>query len=134
MTRSLLPALLAAKAVLLVWGALGLWEYLVPSAGFGLQNPSFPPGTQLLHWILLLLTGLIFVFGFVVRWRHTPSATVVLYATLATLCFVETLDFGAFGGGPTSYVIMAGEYVVYVSLAFYLLRSRHAAERFGRNM
>lgn len=132
MSRFLPYALLAIKTVLLVWGILGLWEYIVPSAGFGLQHPNFPPGTQLLHWLLLLLTGSIFVLGFALRWRHTPFATITMYAALATLCFVETLDFGAFGGGPARFVVMAGEYGVYVALALYLLRSRRIAERFGR--
>lgn len=132
MSRGFPYVLLAVKAVLLLWGTLGLWEYIVPSAGFGLQHPNFPPGTQLLHWLLLLLTGTIFVLGFIMRWRHTPFATVAMYAALATLCFVETLDFGAFGGGARSYFIMAGEYAVYIVLSVYLLRSRRIGERFRR--
>lgn len=132
MSRSLPYALLAVKAGLLVWGILGLWEYLLPAAGFGLQNPGFPPGTQLLHWLLLLLTGSLFIVGFALRWRHTPGATIMMYASLATLCFVETVDFGAFGEAPLSLFIMASEYAVYVALSVYLLRSRRIAERFGR--
>jgi hypothetical protein len=129
---SLPYALLAVKAVLLLWGIFGLWEYIVPAADFGLQHPNFPRGTQLLHWLLLLLTGTIFVFGFILRWRHTPFATIAMYVALATLCFVETVDFGAFGGGTKSYFIMAGEYAVYIALSTYLLRSRRIAERFRR--
>jgi hypothetical protein len=125
-------ALLGVKAVLLLWGVLGLWEYLSPAAGFGLQNPKFPQGTQLLHWLLLISTGAVFVVGYIVRWRHTPFATITMYAALATLCFVETLDFGAFGGGPERFYIMAGEYVVYIALGAYLMRSRRIGERFNR--
>jgi uncharacterized SAM-binding protein YcdF (DUF218 family) len=77
-----------------------------------------------------LLVGSIFVVGFLLRWRHTPFATITVYATLATLCFIETVDFGAFGGGPGRYVIMAAEYAVYVILSIYLLRSRRIWERF----
>lgn len=59
----------------------------------------FPPGTRLRHWILILLTGLVFLLGFATRWQCTPFATITMYATLATLCFVETVDFRAFGDG-----------------------------------
>jgi hypothetical protein len=130
MSRSFPYLLLAVKVALFVWGFLGLLEYCFPSLGFGLQNSKFPQGTQLLHWLLLLLTGSIFVFGFLLRWRHTPFATITMYATLATLCFIETVDFGAFSGGPERFLIMAGEYAVYVALSVYLLRSRWVRERF----
>ncbi|MEZ5661837.1 MAG: hypothetical protein R3E83_26065 [Burkholderiaceae bacterium] len=119
------------KTGLLVWGILGLWEYLIPAAGFGLQNPNFPAGTQLLHWLLLSLTGSVFIVGFTLRWPPTPLVTVAMYVSLATLCFVETVDFGAFGGPPMSLFIMAVEYVVYLTLAVYLLRSPRIAERFN---
>jgi hypothetical protein len=131
MSRSLPYLLLAVKVALFAWGFLGLLEYFFfPSLAFGLQNGRFPHGTQLLHWLLLLLVGSIFVVGFVLRWRHTPFATITMYATLATLCFVETVDFGAFGGGPGRYFIMAAEYAVYVILSIYLLRSQRIRERF----
>lgn len=132
MSRGLPYALVAVKVVLLLWGALGLWEYLVPSADFGLQNAGFPSGTQLLHWLLLLGTGALFVIGFARRWRHTVVATITMYATLATLCFVETVDFGAFGAGAQRFVFMSAEYLVYLTLSLYLLRSRRVAEHFDR--
>lgn len=131
MTRLFPYLLLAVSALLLVWGVLGFVEYFAPSVGFGLQDPGFPRGTQFLHWLLLLLTGAIFVVGFVVRWTQTPYATITMYATLATLCFVETVDFGAFGGGPERFLFMTAEYVAYIALSAYLLRSQHIAERFG---
>lgn len=131
MSRAFPYLLLAIKAVLLVWGLLGLLEYFSPSLRLGLQNDNFPQGTQLLHWLLLLLSGSTFVGGFLWRRRYTPFATITMYAALATLCFVETVDFGAFGGGTTSYFIMAGEYAVYIALSIYLLQSRRIAERFG---
>ncbi|MEM1128055.1 MAG: hypothetical protein AAGI71_15520 [Bacteroidota bacterium] len=130
MARSFPYVLLAVSAFLLVWGLLGLVEYFAPSVALGLQDPGFPPGTQFLHWLLLVLTGTIFVVGFLLRWTHTPFATITMYATLATLCFVETVDFGAFGGGPERFFIMGAEYVTYVVLSVYLVRSRHIAERF----
>ncbi|MEM1271323.1 MAG: hypothetical protein AAGI08_14870 [Bacteroidota bacterium] len=130
MSRIFPYVLLTVSAVLFIWAVLGFIEYFAPSVAFGLQDPGFPPGTQFLHWLLLLLTGTIFVAGFLLRWRHTPFATITMYATLATLCFVETVDFGAFGGGPERFGFMAAEYVVYIALSIYLTRSQHIAERF----
>lgn len=132
MSRFFPYVLILVKAGLLIWGVLGFWEYVVPSAGFGLQNAGFPPGTQFLHWLLITLTGSIFVVGFLLRWQHTPFATVTMYATLATLCFIETIDFGAFGGPPQSLFVMGGEFATYLAISFYLLRSRHIRNRFGK--
>lgn len=124
--------LLGVKALLLLWGLLGLAEYLAPSLALGLQNAGFPPGTQLLHWILLLLSGSCYVVGYLARWRRTVPATITLYACLATLCFIETVDFGAFGGGPARYLVMTGEFALYLVLSLYLARARAPRERFGR--
>jgi hypothetical protein len=123
--------LLLVKAALLVWGGLGLIEYFVPSVAIGLQNPNFPPGTQLLHWILLLLTGFVFLLGFASRWSYTPFVTITMYATLATLCFVETVDFQAFGGGVARYYVMSAEYLLYLALSVYLLSSARIQARFS---
>lgn len=79
----------------------------------------------------MILTGASFVLGYVFRWRPTPFVSITTYAALATLCFVETLDFGAFGGGPERLYVMAGEYLVYLVLGAYLMRSRRIAEHFG---
>ena len=109
----LLPYLLVLiSTVLIVWGTLGLLEYFFPNIALGLQNKKFPDGVQFLHFLSILLTGAIFVGGYLKRWRHTPFVTVIMYAVLATLCFVETVDFDAFGGGPTRFVPMVIEYVV----------------------
>jgi uncharacterized membrane protein YphA (DoxX/SURF4 family) len=132
MSRYAPYALVLLKAALLVWGVLGLVEYLAPSVALGLQNANFPPGTQLLHWILILLTGLVFLLGFATRWRYTPFATITMYATLATLCFVETVDFRAFGDGVERYFVMSAEYLLYLALFAYLLSSTRIRARFSR--
>jgi hypothetical protein len=123
--------LVVLKVALVVWGGLGLVEYLVPSVAFGLQNANFPAGTQLLHWILILLTGLVFLLGFAMRWKQTPFAMITMYATLATLCFVETVDFQAFGGSVARYYAMSAEYLLYIVLSAYLLRSSRIQSRFS---
>lgn len=130
MIRNFIYVLFTVKCLLLVWGFLGFIEYLAPSVSFGLQDTNFPAGVQLLHWLLLLLTGSVFIVGFLRRWSYTPFATIIMYATLATLCFVETVDFNAFGGGPKRFFIMAAEYVLYIVLSTYLLRSSQVKLRF----
>ncbi|MEQ8482278.1 MAG: hypothetical protein RIC18_16640 [Hoeflea sp.] len=131
--RFLPRTLLAISAALLCWGILGLLEYVFPALGLGLQNESFPAGLQFLHFLALVLTGAIYVFGYLRRWPHTPHATITMYAVLATLCFVETIDFGAFGGGATGVAIMLGEFVLYIVLSTYLIRSPAIRQRFGIN-
>ncbi len=116
--------------VLVLWGLAGLVEYFVPAVAFGLQHPGFPAGTQFIHFASLLTTGAIFLGGYGARWRHTPFATVLMFAVLATICFIETVDFGAFGGGPTGFVPMGAEYVTYVGLSIYLFRSSAMRCRF----
>lgn len=130
----LFPYVLVLISVVLTgWGALGLLEYFFSAASLGLQNANFPDGLQFLHFAAILATGAIFLGGYVMRWRHTPFATVVMYAVLATLCFIETVDFQAFGRGPTRFIPMVMEYVAYIGLSAYLLRSstmhRHFASR-----
>ena len=123
--------LVLMHAVLVGWGVLGLIEYIAPAASLGLQNANFPAGTQFLHFAAIMATGGIFVGGYFRRWRHTPFATVLMYAVLATLCFIETVDFGAFGGGQTRFIVMGIEYVTYVGISIFLLRSKTMRQRFS---
>ena len=123
--------LLLISAVLALWGVAGLIEYAAPSIGIGLQNANFPPGLQFIHFAAILATGAIFIGGYLTRWRATPFATINMYAVLATLCFVETVDFDAFGTGPTRFIPMLLEYVTYIGLSAYLLRSAAIRKRFG---
>ncbi|MEM7269962.1 MAG: hypothetical protein AAF401_12005 [Pseudomonadota bacterium] len=128
--RFLPMSLLIVSAGLLCWGLLGLLEYASPALSLGLQDSNFPAGLQFLHFFALVLTGSIFVFGYLTRWHVTPYATITMYAVLATLCFIETIDFGAFGGGPTGVAIMLAEFALYLGLSTYLLRSPAIHSRF----
>jgi hypothetical protein len=123
--------LLVVKIALLIWGILGFIEYVLPSISFGLQEPNFPAGTQFLHWFLITLTGSIFIVGFVRRWKYTPFATITMYASLATMCFIQTVDFHAFGGGTMRFFIMSAEFVLYILLGMYLLRSKRVIAYFN---
>ncbi|TNE51810.1 MAG: hypothetical protein EP343_02815 [Deltaproteobacteria bacterium] len=124
-------ALLLLFTALTAWGLLGMVEYFVPTVKLGLQNAKFPTGLQFLHFASILAAGTVFLVGYVVRWRHTPFAMVLLFAVMATLCFVETVDFMAFGGGNTRFLVMSLEYVMYLGLSFYFLRSSAMNQRFS---
>lgn len=123
--------ILLISALLATWGALGLLEYAIPGIKLGLQNANFPAGLQFLHFAGILATGAVFIGGYVTRWPGTPFGTIIMYAVLATLCFVETTDFDAFGTGPTRFIPMIIEYMAYVGLSAYLLRSTTMKERFA---
>ena len=122
--------LLLGALVMLVWGVLGFLEYLFGFAPFlPLQNPTFPKGTQLLHWLLITSSGAIYLAGYFARWRYTPFAMVVIYAMLATLCAVETFDFMQ---NPGRYGSFVRECIMYVIISIYLFRSQRMRARFGR--
>ncbi len=132
--ENLMPyLLLLISAVLSGWGVLGLLEYFFSGVVFGLQNENFPPGLQFLHFFSILVTGAVFIIGYAKRWFYTPVATIGMYAILATLCFIETVDFQAFGCGSTRFIPMTIEYIVYLGLSAYLLRSSKMQHHFRSN-
>ena len=124
--------LVAAATVMLGWGALGFLEYFTGLAPLvPLQNATFPSGTQFVHWLLITLSGAVFLIGYFLRWRYTPLAMIVLYAALATLCAIETFDFME---NPSRYGDFARECTYYILISIYLVRSRRMRERFGQIM
>ena len=129
--RFLPRVLFILSVALLCWGVLGLVEYAFPALSIGLQNSSFPAGLQFAHFFAIMLTGAIFVFGYGTKWPHTRYASITMYAVLAALCFVETIDFGAFGGGTMGVLTMLLEFTTYIGLSVYLLRSAAIHRHFG---
>ncbi|WP_171179980.1 hypothetical protein [Ruegeria sp. HKCCD8929] len=119
-----------AAAVMLGWGLLGFLEYFTGLAPLmPLQNPTFPGGTQTVHWVLITLSGATFLAGFFLRWRYTPVAMLVLFASLATMCAIQTFDFLE---NPDRYRNFAHECINYVVISIYLFRSERMRERFGQ--
>lgn len=124
--------LILAATVMLGWGLLGFLEYFTDLAPLvPLQNATFPAGTQFVHWLLITLSGGVFLTGYFLRWSYTPLAMIVLYAALATLCAIETFDFME---NPSRYGDFARECIYYVLISIYLLRSKRMRERFGQVM
>ena len=122
--------LLLAAFVMFAWGGLGFLEYFFGIAPLmPLQNPTFPKGTQFLHWLLILASGSIYLIGYFARWRSTPFAMVIIYAMLATLCAVETFDFMTNPGRFGSFIF---ECIAYVGISIYLFHSQRMRSHFGR--
>ena len=122
--------IIVAATVMLGWGVLGFLEYFTGLAPFiPLQNPTFPSGTQFVHWLLITLSGGTFLIGYFSRWSYTPIAMVILYAALATMCAIQTFDFME---RPSRYADFARECTYYVILSIYLFRSKRMRERFGQ--
>jgi hypothetical protein len=116
-TAGLLRVLVLVHLVLLAWGVLGLLEYARPEVKLGLQNQNFPSGLQFLHFASIVAAGTVFVAGFAWQWAWTPSAMVAIYAVMGVLCFVETVDFDAFGRGTLRFVPMVLEHLTYIGLS-----------------
>jgi len=124
--------LVLAATVMLGWGILGFLEYFTGLAPLlPLQNATFPSGTQFVHWLLITLSGCVFLAGYFLRWSYTPLAMIVLYAALATLCAIETFDFME---RSSRYADFARECTYYVLISIYLVRSRRMRARFGQVM
>ena len=122
--------LILAASVMFGWGTLGFLEYFTGLAPLmPLQNATFPDGTQFIHWLLIILSGSVFLIGYFLRWSYTPVAMIVLYAALATLCAIETFDFME---NPSRYTDFMRECTYYILISIYLLRSTRMRERFGQ--
>jgi len=121
--------LIAIGIFMTAWGFLGFMEYLFRFAPvMPLQNATFPSGTQFMHWLAILTSGIVFLVGYFTKWEYTPHAMVVIYAVMATLCFVQTFDFMTNEG---RYRAMVLEYVAYIGISIYLFKSARMQEHFG---
>ena len=122
--------ILLAAAVMAIWGTLVFIEFF---SGYALliplQNANFPWGTQFIHWLLISLSGYALLIGYFARWGYTPNVMVVLFACLATMCFIQTFDFMTRDDRYASYV---REVFYYTIFSIYLFRSKRMKEHFGR--
>lgn len=123
--------MVVAAVVMAGWGILGFIEYFTNLAVIRLQNPNFPSGTQFIHWFLISLSGLTFLFGYFGRWKYTPNTMLVVYACLATMCFIQTFDFMT---RDDRYVSYAREVIYYVVFTIYLFKSERMQKHFGRRV
>ncbi len=122
--------LLLAGTVMACWGVLGFIEYIFGTTILmPLQNPTFPPGTQFVHWLLITISGFVFLIGYFTKWKYTPISMVAIFTGLATLCSIETFDFMT---NESRYVDFFRELFWYIVISVYLLRSNRMRKHFGR--
>ena len=120
--------LIALSAVaMLIWGVFGFLEYFFNFSIFPLQNPDFLKGTQFIHWLLITTSGVIFLFGFTTKWPHTPTAMLVIYAMLGTMCFIQTFDMMT---SPNRYIAFTIEIINYIVISVFLFRSQESKNYF----
>ncbi len=130
-SRAFSYILVIGAIVMAIWGTLGFVEYFTGQVILlPLQNPTFPAGTQFIHWFLISLSGYIYLFGYFSRWKFTPNVMVVIYACLATMCFIQTFDFMVREDRYISYV---REVIYYIIFSIYLFRSKRMQEHFRRD-
>ncbi len=123
--------LVVAALVMAGWGTLGFIEYFSGKALLmPLQNPNFPSGTQFLHWLIISISGYTLLFGYFLRWKYTPNVMVVIFACLATMCFIQTFDFMT---REDRYSAYAREVTYYVIFSIYLFKSKLMKKHFGRD-
>lgn len=108
--------------LLLIWGIAGFFEFFTEITPFiPLQNSNYPAGVQFVHWLLISSTGILFLIGYFTKWKWTPIACITLFTNLATLCTIETIDFGSENWGYTEYL---SELSFYLITALFLLYSK----------
>lgn len=121
--------LLLMSAGMLVWGLAGFFEYFTGIKPFiKLQNDAYPGGVQFVHWLLITLSGSIFLGGYITRWKWTPFAMITIFSNLAVLCTIETFDFMSAQWSFSSYFT---EIVLYLVHATFLLQSAISKARFN---
>ncbi len=117
---------------MLIWGLAGFFEYFTGIVPFiQLQNAAYPNGVQFVHWLLITLTGGVFLFGYIFRWKWTPFAMILLFSNLAILCTIQTFDFMSEQWGYSQYFT---EIVFYIIHSSFLLISSVSKLRFEFNL
>lgn len=121
--------LVIAALGMTIWGVAGFFEYFTGIVPFiKLQNAAYPSGVQFVHWLLISLSGLVFLSGYMRRWKWTPIAMIILYTDLTVLCTIQTFDFMSDQWGYPQYFFELASYVVH---ALFLLYSGVSKSRFG---
>ncbi len=122
-------ALLGVHGTLALWAAAGLVELATPAPPWpAVRNPELPGGLLVVHWLAMLGAGSVFLVGYLTRWPATPRVMVAAYASLATVCAVETFGYLT---NESRFVNMGVEYATYAILIA-LLHNAPLKDRFGK--
>lgn len=121
LTGRVLVVLVGVHVVLGLWALAGFVEWFALTPPWPrISNALFPRHVLFLQWALTLAASVLFIGGFVARWRHTPTALAGVYVAMAALCALETF---AYMTGELRFVAMAAEYMAYAGIIVFLSRS-----------
>lgn len=120
MNHAVILCLLFVHALLLVWGGVGMIEWLAGEVPWSrVSNAAFPRWVLLLHWLAILTGAIAFLAGYAMRWRRTPQAMIVAYSVMAVVCVIETFWFLS---GDLKFVAMVLEFSAYIGILLLLHR------------
>jgi hypothetical protein len=130
--KVVVAVLLAVHTLLIAIGIGGLVEW----SGFEppwtpYSNPELPRWMLLLQWLLMLIAGVMFIAGYLSRWRLLPFAMLAVYSVMAGVCAVQTFFYLI---NADRFVDMAIEYAEYTAILLFLFLTPAMRTRFPRNL
>jgi hypothetical protein len=129
--RSIAGVLLVVHAGLGAWALVGFMELALPEVPWKqVSNPLFSRAMLLLQWSLISVAATGFIAGYLRRWKHTPVAMLLVYATMALVCAYQTFFILT---SASRFRAMAIEYIEYAVILTFLFFSNHMRLRFGRS-
>jgi hypothetical protein len=129
LARLFAALLLLVHAGLGAWAVVGFAELLLADVPWTrISNPELSRPMLLVHWTLIGSAAIVFVVGYLSRWRRTPVAMLGIYAAMALVCAYQTLFVLSNEG---RFVAMAIEYTEYTVISLFLWRSELMRTRFG---
>jgi uncharacterized membrane protein YphA (DoxX/SURF4 family) len=121
-------ALLGVHALLVVIGIGGLVEWFVPDPPWTrFSNPELTPWMLMLQWLLMLGAGVLFIAGYLARWRALPWALMATYAVMAATCAYQTVFMLTH---DSKWMDMAIEYLQYTAILLFLFFDPLMRQRF----
>lgn len=128
LSQIFMTLLLIIHIVLLFWAIAGLTEWFTSDTPWErLSNPLFSDELLMVHWLSILIASLVFILGFIFKWRFMPAAMIIAYSLMASVCAVETFFFLEHS---SRYWDMVIEYVAYLSIILFLYNSESVRQQF----
>lgn len=125
--RIIAALLLVVHAGLGLWALVGFLELSLHTVPWSrVSNPLFSRPMLLLQWSLIALAAMVFIAGYLVRWRPTPVAMLVVYGAMVATCAYQTFFVLT---APSRFVAMAIEYLEYALILWFLFSSEYMRAR-----
>ena len=121
--------LVLVHAGLGLWALVGFVELAFHEVPWGrVSNPLFSRPMLALQWTLIMAAAMVFITGYLTRWKHTPAAMACIYGGMAPTCAYQTFFILT---APSRFRAMAIEYVEYAVILAFLFWSSHMRARFS---